>query len=79
MSVTVHLPEELARRVEAVAERRHQSPEEVVIEAVEAQLPGRRRLSFSGIGSSGPEGGDIGRRHREIIAEAFAEKSARDV
>lgn len=79
MSTVVHLPEDLARRVEAVAAQRRQSPEQVAIEAIEAQLPARRRLSFSGIGSSGAGGGDIARRHREIIAEAFADKTAEDV
>ncbi|GAC1388738.1 MAG: hypothetical protein NVSMB4_14880 [Acidimicrobiales bacterium] len=79
MSLVVHVPEELARRVEAVAAERGTSPEQVAVEAIEAQMPGPRRLSFSGIGSSGPDGGDIGRRHREVISERFADKSARDV
>ncbi len=79
MSLVVHLPEELARRVEAVAAGRDQSPEQVAIDAIEAQLPARRRLSFSGVGSSGASGGDIGRRHREVVADHFADKTARDV
>lgn len=79
MSLVVRLPEELARRVEAVAAERGVSPEQVAVDAIEAQLPARRRLSFSGVGSSGPAGGDIGRRHREVIAERFADKAARDV
>ena len=79
VSLVVHLPEELARRVEAIAAERGTSPEQVAVDAIEAQLPGPHRLSFSGAGSSGPDGGDIGRRHREIIAERFADESARDV
>jgi hypothetical protein len=79
VSLVVHLPEELSRRVEAVAAERGTSAEQVAVEAIEAQLPARRRLSFSGVGSSGPGGGDIGRRHREVIAEAFADKTASDV
>lgn len=79
VSLTLNLPEELARRIEAVAAARHQSPEQVALEAIEAQLPVRRQLSFSAVGSSGPGGGDIARRHREIIAEELADKSARDV
>jgi fructose-specific component phosphotransferase system IIB-like protein len=79
VSLIVHLPEELARRVEAIAEARRQTPEQVAVEAIETALPARRRLSFAGIGSSAPPGGDIARRHREIRAEAFADKSARDV
>lgn len=79
MSLVVHLPEELARRVEAVAAARQQSPEQVALDAIEAQLPAHRRVSFSAVGSSGPGGGDIARRHREIITEHFADKTARDV
>jgi hypothetical protein len=79
VSLTVHLPEELSRRVEALAAERNQTPEQVALEAIAAQLPARRRLSFSGIGSSGPGKGDIGQRHREIIAESLAAKTAREV
>ncbi|MGO9557546.1 MAG: hypothetical protein ACLPYW_00460 [Acidimicrobiales bacterium] len=79
MALTVNVPEELARRVEEVAAARHQSPEEVALEAIAAQLPPRRSLSFSGVGSSGPAGGDIGRRHREVIAEVLEDKTARDI
>jgi DNA-binding MurR/RpiR family transcriptional regulator len=79
MSLTVRLPEELARRVAEIAAQRHQSPEQVALEAIEAQVPASRRLSFSGIGSSGSVGGDMARRHREIVAEDFSQKTARDV
>jgi predicted transcriptional regulator len=79
VSLIVHLPEELSSRVEALAAARHQSPEQVAVEAIEAQLPARRRLSFSGVGSSRPDSGDIGRRHREIIAEHCGDRTARDV
>jgi hypothetical protein len=109
MAMTVPLPDDVARRLAAEAERRGVSPEQVAVEAIEAQLPPeapegpeKRRLSFAGIGASGdtasghPEpargrfrfigmghsgaaGGDIGRRHEEIIREHFANKTARDV
>lgn len=79
MSLTVRIPDELARRLAEVAEARHKAPEQVAIEAIEAQLPARRKLSFSAIGSSGARGGDIGRRHREVLAESLADKSARDI
>jgi len=78
MSFSVQLPDELARRVEAVAADRQVSPEEVALEAIEAQLPRRRRLSFSGVGSSGATGRDLARRHRELRAESSSLKSARD-
>ena len=80
MSVTVHLPEELSRRVEEAAARRHQSPEEVAIEAIAAQLPAGPAEgpleAFIGSGRSGR--GDLARAHREVLAEALADKTARD-
>lgn len=79
MSLTVHIPDELARRVSEVAQTRRVDPEQVALEAIEAQLPVRRRLGFSGVGASGFRGGDIARRHREVIAESVASKSARDI
>jgi len=39
VSVTVHLPEELSRRLEAVAAERGVSPEQLAVEVIEAQLP----------------------------------------
>lgn len=78
MSVTVHLPDELAERLAAEARSRHVSPEQVAIEAIEAALPTPgRRLSFSGIGRSGDGRG--GAQADELIAEHFAGKTARDV
>lgn len=79
VSLTVRLPDELARRVEAVAAARNQSPEEVAVEAIEAQLPAGRRLSFSGVGSPGPGAGDTARQHREVLAERVVGIRARDV
>lgn len=77
MSVTVHVPDELAERLAAEARSRHLSPEQVAIEAIEASLPIRRRLSFSGIGRSSDGRG--GAQADELIAEYFADKSPRDV
>jgi len=80
MSLTVRIPDELARRLAEVAEARHQDLEQVAIEAIEAQLPAaRRRLSFSAVGSSGSAGGYLGRRHREVLAESLGTKSTHDV
>ena len=79
MSLRVQVPEELARRLEAAARARHQTPEQVALEAIEVQLAPRRRLSFSAVGSSGPGGGDIARRHKEIIAANLADKTAADL
>lgn len=75
VNLVVHLPEELARRVEEVAAARHQSPEQVAIEAIDAQLapppePGlRRRLAFVGIGSSNSGRGAA--EADEMLAEGF--------
>jgi hypothetical protein len=91
MAMTVDLPDELARRVAAEAARRGVSPEQVAVEAIAAQLSregqragegeqaARQRFPFIGMGDSGPGGGDIGRRHDEILREHFADKTARDV
>ncbi len=79
MSLRVQVPEELARRLEEAARARRQTPEQVAIDAIEAQLAPRRRLSFSAAGSSGSGGGDIARRHKEIIAADLADKTAADL
>jgi len=76
----------------AVAGRyNEQNPEQVAVEAIAAQLSregqpagegeqaARQRFPFIGMGDSGPGGGDIGRRHDEILREHFADKTARDV
>jgi hypothetical protein len=77
MSLTVHLPDELADRLTAAASARQVSPEQVALEAIEAALPARRRLSFSGIGRSGDGRGGV--QADELIAEHFAGKTARDI
>ena len=77
MRLVVHLPEDLARRLEAAAAERGLSPEEVAVEAIEAGLFARRRLSFIGIGHSGGTE-SAAERHREIIREQFAGKTAAD-
>lgn len=77
MSLTVHVPDELAERLTAAAAARRRSPEQVALEAIDAALPSRRRLSFSAIGRSGKAGG--GAQADELIAEHFAGKTARDV
>ena len=80
MSVTVHLPEALARRVTEAAAARHTTPEQVALEAIEAQLPAEEAPdvleTFIGSGASGR--GDLALRHREILAEEFSDKTARD-
>src|SRR5262249_52980360 len=76
VSMTVNLPDEVARRLAAEAARRGVSPEQVAVEAIDAQLPPeaperspKRRLSFIGIGAS-----KSGRRAAdtdEMLAEGF--------
>ncbi len=72
MSLVVHLPDDLARRVEAVAAQRHLSPEQVAVEAIEAQLPARRRLGFIGLGHSGR--GDLSEHLDELRHELAEDK-----
>ena len=83
--MTVNLPDEVARRLAAEAARRGVTPEQMAVEAIEAQLPPeaaerpvRRRLSFIGMGASGG-GENVAERHDEIIREHFADKTAGDV
>lgn len=83
--MTVNLPDEIARRLAAEAKRRGQDVEQVAAEVLAAGLPPEaperpagRRLSFVGIGASGG-GESVAERHREIIREHFADKTASDV
>jgi hypothetical protein len=80
VSLVVHLPEDLAARVEAVAAQRGLSAEEVVAEAVAAHLPAPDDdplEAFIGSGSSGR--GDLARRHRAIRAELTGGLTAREL
>lgn len=80
MSLTVDLPEPMLEALQAEATRRGVSIDVVIAESVQEHLasaPPRRTLSFVGIGSSGETDG--AERHREIIAEAYAQKTAGDV
>jgi len=84
MSLTVELPDEALRRLEAEAARRGVSVDELITELA-GQLPGEEppreakghRFSFIGLGASGRADGS--ERHREIIRDAYAGKSAADV
>ena len=82
MSLIVHLPDELAHRLEAVASERGVSAEQLAVEAIENRLGiserPRQAPSFIGIGASGTTE-PIGRLHREVIRERFAGKTAHDV
>jgi len=92
VTMIVHLPEELARQLAAVAAARRQTPEQVALDAIETAVhaapgataeppvgPGRRRLLFAGIGSSGPPGRTTARDHRQLRVDTFVGKTARDV
>jgi hypothetical protein len=71
MSMTLHVPEELASRLAAEAGRRGVSVEELSAELLTAGLPVDDPLeAFIGSGRSGR--GDLGRRHREVLAEHLA-------
>jgi predicted transcriptional regulator len=77
MTLTVHLSEELARRLAAEAARRGVSVEQIAAEALEAGLEDRavvagspkRRLAFAAIGASGQARG--GAEADELLAEGF--------
>lgn len=74
MAMTVHLPDVLAEALEAEAERRGQSPDQVAAELLAERLPRsglprRRRLSFAGIGAS--TSGRSAVDADEMLAEGF--------
>lgn len=74
MSVSVHLPEELAARLAAEASRRGVSVDELTIELLADRLPaeagrGPRRLAFAGIGAS--TSGRHAAEADELLAEGF--------
>lgn len=77
MSVTLHVPEDLAGRLAAEAARRGVSVDELSAQLLAAGLAPEDPLeAFIGSGRSGR--GDLGRRHREALAEQLAGKGPRD-
>jgi hypothetical protein len=79
MSLTVHVPEELARRVEEAAAVRHVSPEQLAIETIESRFPAGDEEdpleAFIGSGDSGDP--SWAERHTsELRAEALRRASA---
>jgi hypothetical protein len=74
MSLTVHLPGELAAALEAEAARRGQTPDQVAADLLAAQLPHprrppRRTLTFAAVGSS--SSGRSAADADELLAEGF--------
>lgn len=77
VSLTVHLPEDLARRVTEVAEARHVSPEQLAIETIESHLEASDPLeAFIGSGDSG-DASWAGRDTHELRAEAVERRAPR--
>jgi hypothetical protein len=82
MSMVITLPDEMVRRIEAVAAARGETIEALALEALDVsplldatpqdgvERPRRRRLSFVGIGAS-----DGGTSHRidELLADGFGQ------
>jgi hypothetical protein len=80
MALTVHLPEELARRVEDAAAARQMTAEQVAIEAIESRFPatgdqGDALEAFIGSGDSG-DSSWAERDARELRAEALRRATA---
>lgn len=61
----------------AVAVEQGVAPEELAARAVTESFRPRRRLSFIAMGRFGDS--DTSERHKEIISDAFANKTADDV
>jgi hypothetical protein len=88
VTLTVHVPDDLAGRLASEAARRGMTVDEFAVALLGQQVaalepagpvqasPGRRRLPFIGVGDSGASGGDIARRHDEIRRDAFIDRTA---
>lgn len=74
MTLVVRLPEDLSRRVSAIAAERGVDAEQVAVEAIEAQLPAKHSLPFAGVGHSGR--GDLSARIKELRQEVARERLA---
>lgn len=80
VTVTVDLDDNTLDALRAEAQRRGVPVDVVVTESVREHLAAatpRRQLTFVGIGASGQTDG--AERHREIIDETYADKTAQDV
>jgi hypothetical protein len=76
MTLTVHLPGEVAAALEAEAARRGQTPDRVAADLLAERLPppgARRRLAFAGVGAStsGRNAADAD----DILADGFGRDS----
>ena len=76
VSMTVNLPDDVARRLAAEAARRGLSPDQIAVEAIDAQLPPeaperpfKRHLEFVGMGAS--TSGRTAAEADEMLAEGF--------
>ncbi|HET7489353.1 MAG TPA: hypothetical protein VFJ85_15600 [Acidimicrobiales bacterium] len=69
MSRTVKLPDELAERVAAEADRQGISPDELAARVLAEHVPARRRLSFAAIGES--DSGRTAAEAEDMLAEGF--------
>lgn len=80
---TIEIDHDVAEQVAGEAAERGVAPEQVAAELVASGALTaswrRRRFAFIGMGDSGPAGGDIGRRHREVIRDSQANKSTREM
>jgi hypothetical protein len=76
MTLTVHLPGEVAAALEAEAARRGQSPDQTAADLLAERLPrpgARRRLAFAGVGSS--TSGRSAADADDMLAEGFGRDS----
>lgn len=72
MTMTLHLPGEVAAALEAEAVRRGQTPDQVVADLLAEQLPrlgARRRLTFAAVGAS--TSGQSAVEADDMLAEGF--------
>lgn len=69
MVMTVHLPDDLAARLAAEAERRGVTPDELVADVLAEHVPARRRLGFASLGRS--NGDRRATEDEDMLAEGF--------
>jgi hypothetical protein len=69
MSMSVELPDELAARLQAEADERGVSPEQLALDLLDANVGVRRRLAFVAIGES--TSGRRAAEAEEMLAEGF--------
>jgi len=79
VTLTVHLPAELAARLATEAARRQITVDELLAELVAAELGADEDPLEAFIASGASGRGDLGRQHRSVKADLTKDVTARDL